>query len=321
MDFAKRVHPGLRDALTTLPAFRLPDDLAEARNNPQPERIHSTRVAIRDHTIPGAGGQDMMVRIYTPQPEGDAKRPALLWIHGGGYVMGHPGYDDNLCQAFAEAAGCLVFSPDYRLAPEHPFPAGLEDCYATLVWMQESAETFGIDATRLAVAGASAGGGLTAALALLARDRGGPDICFQMPLYPMIDDRNVLPSSHEITHPAVWNRNNNVAAWRMYLGEGGSGKGEVSPYAAPLRADNLAGLPPLYTCVGQLDPFRDETIEYVSRLARAGVDVEFHLYPGGYHAFEHAVPDAEVSIRAKNDYVRALAEAFGQDAPGEHAQR
>lgn len=308
MEFVKRVHPELQDVLQQLPEFHLPGDLEKARKNPQPAFRKSDQVTIHDRTIQGAGGQEMLVRIYEPVKRDENGVPALLWIHGGGYVMGHPGYDDNLCQTFAEAAGCIVFSPDYRLAPEHPFPAGLEDCYATLVWIHEQAESFGIDRERVAIAGASAGGGLTAALALLARDRGGPHICFQMPLYPMIDDRNTTPSSHEITHPAVWNRNNNVAAWAMYLGK--EGAEEVSPYAAPSRAENLAGLPPTYTCVGQLDPFRDETMDYVMRLAQAGVDVEFHLYPGGYHAFEVAVPDAEISIRTRNDYVRALAGAL-----------
>jgi acetyl esterase/lipase len=313
MDMIDRVHPELRDVLRQLPAFRLPGDLEKARNNPMPPLKPSERVSIRDEVIKGAAGQNMMIRIYEPAAglAGEGPRPALLWIHGGGYVMGHPGYDDNLCQLFAETAGCIVFSPDYRLAPEHPFPAGLEDCYAALSWIHESAGPFGIDTSRVAIAGASAGGGLTAALALLARDRGGPRICFQMPLYPMIDDRNVSPSSHEIDHPAVWNRENNIAAWEMYLGH--LGKTAVPAYAAPIRAENLAGLPPTYTCVGQLDPFRDETIEYAARLAQAGVDVEFHLYPGGYHGYEHAAPGAEISIRTKNEYVQALARALKQD--------
>jgi len=306
-DFIRRVHPELRSALQHMTPFVLPGDLESARQIPQSPRHPSDRVSIRDLTIPGADGRGMMLRAYEPADRDPAAAPALLWIHGGGYVMGHPGYDDNLCLTFAEAAGCVVFSPDYRLAPEHPFPAGLEDCYATLVWIHQSAESLGLDPTRVAVAGPSAGGGLTAALSLLARDRGGPSICFQMPLYPMIDDRNMTPSSHEIMHPAVWNEYNNVAAWDLYLG---GRTEEVSPYAAPIRATDLSGLPPTYTCVGQLDPFRDETLEYVTRLAQAGVDVEFHLYPGGYHAFEVAAPDAEISIRARIEYVQALKRAL-----------
>lgn len=310
MDFMNRVHPELREALQRLPQFRLPEDLESFRKLPPPPFEHEVKTIIEDRVIRGGDDQELTVRIYQPRTEKQTEQPALLWIHGGGYVLGHPSYDDHLCEIFAENTGCLVFSPDYRLAPEHPYPAALEDCYATLVWMCESAESFGIDLSRVAIAGASAGGGLTAALALLARDRGGPELCFQMPLYPMIDDRNTLPSTYEITHPSLWNRNNNEVAWRMYLGEDHAE--EVPFYAAPLRADNLAGLPPTYTCIGQLDLFRDETIEYVARLAQAGVDVEFHLYPGGFHAFEH-VADAEVSMRARNDYVRALKEAFRRD--------
>lgn len=308
MDFINRTHPELRDVLLQLPKFYLPEDLELARRNQPPASRKSEHVSIHEQKIKGKDDNEITVRIYEPKSDDIAERPALLWIHGGGYVMGHPRDDDNLCQEIAETVGCIIFSPDYRLAPEHPYPAGLEDCYSTLLWIEQSAASYKVDLSRVAIGGASAGGGLTAALALLARDRGGPKICFQMPLYPMIDDRNVSPSSHEITHPAVWNRRNNIAAWNMYLGEGE--RKEVSPYAAPIRAENLAWLPPMYTCVGQLDPFRDETIEYVMRMAEAGVDVEFHLYPGCYHAFELAVPDAEISKRARSEYIGALSRAL-----------
>lgn len=308
MNFIERVNPELRQALTALPPLRLPEDLAQARTLAPVSPPDSKRVRITDHYIAGAGGQEMLLRVYEPIDRAEEMAPALLWFHGGGYVLGHPRFDDGICQSFVEAAGCVVLSPDYRLAPEHPFPAGLEDGYAALAFVAKQAAELRIDPGRIAIGGPSAGGGLTAALALLARDRQGPALCFQMPLYPMLDDRNVTPSSHEISHPAVWNRANNLAAWKMYLGE--QANGEVSPYAAPSRAQSLAGLPPTYTCVGQLDPFRDETIEYVARLAREGVDVEFHLYPGGYHAFEHTAPDAEISQRALNGYLSALARAF-----------
>jgi acetyl esterase/lipase len=234
----------------------------------------------------------------------------MLWIHGGGYVMGHPDMDDALCERFVQAAKSVVVSVDYRLAPEHPYPAAIDDCYAALTWMTDKAELLGIDLDRVAIAGASGGGGLTAALALMARDKGGPALIFQMPLYPMIDDRSITASSHEITAVnAPWNRKNNLAAWNMYLGNR-TEDSEVSPYAVPSRAESLAGLPPTYTCVGQLDLFRDETIEYVARLAQAGVDVEFHLYPGTFHNFEGMVPQAEVSQRASQSYVDAIARAL-----------
>ncbi|WP_337099905.1 alpha/beta hydrolase [Paenibacillus sp. YIM B09110] len=310
MDFLSKVDPELKQGLEVLPVLRLPEDLPMARQFTPPAVDKSDAVLTIERHIASAGESEMLVKIYQPAQRGTDELPALLWIHGGGYVLGHPSGDDALCQQFVEAAGCVVISPDYRLAPDHPYPAAIEDCYAALVWTASSSEELNIDRSRIAVGGASAGGGLAAALALLARDRGGPAICFQMPLYPMIDDRNVTPSSHEITYPPVWNRANNEAAWKLYLGE--LAHEDITPYAAASRATDLAGLPPIYTCVGQLDPFRDETISYIARLAQAGVDVEFHLYPGGYHAFEVFIPEAEISKRAKNGYIDALARAFNR---------
>lgn len=308
MDFIKRVAPELQEGIAGLPPFHLPDDLASARQSIQLPAEKSECVRITERYLSVAGSHQMLVRIYEPAQRNEHALPALLWTHGGGYILGHPGGDDALCESFVQAAHCVVVSPDYRLAPEHPFPAAIEDSYAALVWLADTNNALNVDLARIAVGGASAGGGLAAALALLARDKGGPSLCFQLPLYPMLDDRNLTPSSHEITHPAVWNRTNNLAAWEMYLG--GPAGGDTSPYAAPGRADNLADLPPTYTCVGQLDPFRDETIEYVTRLAQAGVDVEFHLYPGGYHGFEHVVPTAEISRRARTDYINAMTRAL-----------
>jgi len=308
MDLESRIDRDLAEGFRRLTPFRLPDDLASLREAPVRPTSSAVAVKITERYISGADGHEMFIKIYEPAKRDGTRLPALLWIHGGGYVLGHPNGEDMICEGFAIASGCVVVSPDYRLAPEHPYPAAIEDCYAALQWVAGAEEALTIDTARIAIGGASAGGGLTAALALLARDRGGPAICFQMPLYPMIDDRNATPSSHEIEDRRIWNGANNAAAWRMYLGDGQTGA--VSPYAAPSRAEDLTGLPPAYTCVGQLDPFRDETIDYVARLARAGVDVEFHLYPGGYHAFEHIVPDAEISRRAKNDYMNALARAF-----------
>ncbi|WP_391557124.1 alpha/beta hydrolase [Robertmurraya sp.] len=311
MDFINRVNPKLRDTLMLNPVLQLPDDLAEFRQIPTPPTGNSELVRITERFISGGEGQEMLIKIYEPLHRDENKLSAVLWSHGGGYVLGHPNNEDNLCERFVLEANCVVISPDYRLAPEHPYPAALEDCYSALVWMTNSAEELNIDLTRVAIGGGSAGGGLTAALALLARDRGGPAICFQMPLYPMIDDRNITPSSYEITDKhAVWYRANNLAAWQMYLGS--HANEEISPYAAPTRAKNLAGLPPTYTCVGQLDPFRDETIDYVVRLAQAGIEVEFHQYPGCFHAFEHIVPEAEISQRTKNAYISALARALNK---------
>jgi acetyl esterase/lipase len=254
---------------------------------------------------------ELLMKIYEPVDRTEAPLPALLWIHGGGYILGHPDVDDPLCEQFVLRANCVVASIDYRLAPEHPYPAAIEDCYAGLKWIADSAEEWNIDMARLAIGGASAGGGLTAALALLARDRGGPKLIFQMPLYPMIDDRNLTPSSFEIhreNFPRVWNREMNKLAWSMYLGA--AANDEIPPYAAAARARDLTGLPPTYTCVGVLDPFRDETIEYATRLAQADVPVEFHLYPGCYHGFDGIYSDTAVGARARNEYIDAMARAL-----------
>jgi acetyl esterase/lipase len=311
MDFESRVLPELRPMLALFPQMNLPDDLQVIRSLPVPEIEKSPHVVTKSRMIPGPDNE-LMVKIYEPANRLDTKFPALLWIHGGGYVLGHPDSDDALCERFVLEANCVVVSVDYRLAPENPYPAAIDDCYAALKWMADSAEVLNIDFERIAIAGASAGGGLTAALSLMARDKGGPAICFQMPLYPMIDDRNITPSSHEITASnSVWNRARNLAGWRMYLSDHASG--EISPYAAPSRAESFAGLPPTYTCVGQLDPFRDETIEYVARLAQAGVDVEFHLYPGCFHGFDLIAPQAEVTQRASKGYIDAVKRALNPE--------
>ncbi|MET3207515.1 UNVERIFIED_CONTAM: acetyl esterase/lipase [Paenibacillus sp. PvR008] len=310
MDFESRVLPELRSILAQFPGFQLEENLELSRSylsSPPIEKSEHVRTTSR--MIPSVAGE-ILVKIYEPSQRTDVKLPAMLWIHGGGYVMGHPDMDDALCERFVQAAKCVVVSVDYRLAPEHPYPAAIDDCYAGLTWMTDEAELLGIDLDRIAIAGASGGGGLTAALALMARDKGGPALILQMPLYPMIDDRNMTASSHEITADnAPWNRTNNLAAWNMYLGDR-TEDSEVSPYAVPSRVESLAGLPPTYTCIGQLDLFRDETIEYVARLAQAGVDVEFHLYPGTFHSFEGMVPQAEVSQRASQSYVDAIARAL-----------
>ncbi|WEG14776.1 alpha/beta hydrolase [Pullulanibacillus sp. KACC 23026] len=304
----ERVNPELREVLEQFPPLDL--DQFEMVREAGMEMIKASeipvdeRVSIADRQIPGPEKAPMVrVRIYEPKEKTETL-PGLLWIHGGGYVIGSPEGDDGLCQRFVTDAKCVVVSVDYRLAPEHPYPSGLEDCYAALKWFSENASELGVDPTRIGVAGASAGGGLTAALALYARDHNGPELCFQMPLYPMIDDRNNTPSSLEITGNYIWNHDLNEKGWSMYL-NGANGTDHVSYHAAPARADDLSGLPFTYTCVGQLDPFRDETLDYVTRLARAGVDVEFHLYPGCYHGFEGIAPNAEISKRAVSEYVEA----------------
>jgi acetyl esterase/lipase len=235
--------------------------------------------------------------------------PALLWIHGGGYVLGNVEQDDLFAQRIALAVECVVVSVDYRLAPEHPFPAPLEDCYAALSWLAGHADELGVDPARIAIGGASAGGGLAAGLALLARDRAAVKVALQLLIYPMIDDRNVAPASAALPDTLLWTRENNLIGWRSYLGREPGGEG-VSAYAAAFRATALEGLPPAYIAVGELDLFLHENIEYAQRLLRAGVATDLHVYPGAFHGFEGLAPGTDVARRliADRDHVlkRAL---------------
>ncbi|AQZ65930.1 Esterase/lipase [[Actinomadura] parvosata subsp. kistnae] len=269
-----------------------------------------TRISIENRLVPGPdGAPDLRLRIYQPEERGEG-RPALYWIHGGGMIMGMPEMDDHSMIDYVERLGLVVVSVDYRLAPEHPHPAPVEDCYAGLAWTVKNAAELGIDVSRVAVGGASAGGGLAAGTVLLARDRGGPEVAFQLLVCPMLDDRNETPSSHEFAEAVVWDRAANLFGWSALLGDR-AGTSDVPPYAAPARAGDLSGLPPAFVDVGELEVFRDECFDYALRLARAGVSTEFHLYPGAFHGFDIMVPDAALSVRARQAREAALKRAFG----------
>lgn len=251
--------------------------------------------------IDGPGG-DLELTIY--RPAGDGPRGAYVNLHGGGYLVGS-GDDPLYGYMMANAADCVVVSPDYRLAPEHRAPAAVEDAFAALVWTNDHADELGIDRSRLAIGGASAGGGLAASLAIYNRDQGGPEICFQNLIYPMIDDRHDTPSGHEITHPLLWNRDISLWAWGLYANQG-----EISPYAAAARVESVEGLPPAYVGVGQLDLFRDESIAYASRLMAAGIPTELCVVPGMFHGGESMVPQAPISEVLRQSYVGALQRAL-----------
>jgi len=263
---------------------------------------------VSTRTIPGPeGAPEVPVKIFKPKESGSEKLPGILWIHGGGFIFGNAD-SSSWPIALADQVKCVSVVLDYRLAPEHPYPAGLEDCYSTLVWMTQAADELGIDVDRTIVGGESAGGGLAAALTLLTRDRKGPKIFFQMPLYPMIDDRNTTHSSYEITDEGTWNRETNISAWGMYLK---NHKGQETPiYAAPARAKDLSGLPPAFTFIGDLDVFRDETIDYTQRLMQTGTPVEFHVYPGCTHGFEVFFGQLELSKKVIASGIEALKNAL-----------
>lgn len=225
------------------------------------------------------------VRLYRPT-DASGPGPALLWIHGGGYVIGSAAQDDQLCRRFARELGATVASVDYRLAPENPYPVPLEDCYAALAWL---AGLPSVDPARVAIGGASAGGGLAAALALLARDRNEIPLAAQLLVYPMLDDRTV--DREDLNNPGhrLWNQSSNKFGWACYLAD-------ADPdIAVPARREDLSGLPPAWMGVGTLDLFHDEDLAYAERLRAAGVRCEVEVVSGAFHGFDGIVPKAEVS--------------------------
>jgi acetyl esterase/lipase len=306
--------PELAAALQLLPpgasSFLDFNDMPASRERAaarRPVMPPSDAVATEDRTIPGPdGAPELRVRIYRPKAA-QAVLPGLYWIHGGGMIMGTLDGDNQRLSEFVEQAGCVAVSVEYRLAPENPHPAPVEDCFAGLVWMAAHAEELGIDPRRIAIGGASAGGGLAAATALMAHDRGGPAIALQLLIYPMLDDRNITPSTHEST--AVWDRATNIGGWRALLGEQAGGEG-VHHYAAPARAADLTGLPPAFIDVGTADLFRDEDIDYAQRLMQAGVPTELHVYPGAYHGFDSMAPRARITRAARTARITALQRAL-----------
>ncbi|KDN22397.1 alpha/beta hydrolase [Amycolatopsis rifamycinica] len=306
------IDPELLPWLDMLPAVTLADheSLLAARSSMAqlsevlPAYEPANPVDVRDTAVPGpSDAPDVPVRVYSPSNR-TAAVPGLLYIHGGGFVMGDLDTFDAHVLRLVDELGIVVVSVDYRLAPEHPFPAPVEDCYAALTWAAAKADELGIDPARLGVAGESAGGGLAAAVALLARDRGGPRLSFQYLGIPELDDRLDTPSMRAYTDTPIWNRPNAVYSWTSYLGAEPGGA-DVSPYAAPARAADLAGLPPAFVTVCQFDPLRDEGIAYAQRLAHAGVPVDLRHYPGTFHG-SSLVETAEISRRMFADELDAL---------------
>ena len=268
------------------------------------ERPENPNVIKEDRSVPGPDGEpDITVRIYRPVGA-STTLPGIYYIHGGGMIMGSIS-NDATAILLCDQVGAVVVSVEYRLAPENPHPAPVEDCYAGLVWMEKNAAELGVVPDRLAVYGGSAGGGLTIAAAMLARDRGGPALRFMMPIYPMIDDRHETPSSQEITDIGIWDRAGNIEAWAWYLG----GK-PADQYAAPARAQDVSGLPSAFIDVGTLDLFRDEDIAFAQRLMQAGVPCELHVYPGSYHAAEVFAPGSALSQRIWATRIDALRRAL-----------
>ncbi|MFF8545031.1 alpha/beta hydrolase [Streptomyces werraensis] len=239
------------------------------------------------------------MRWYTK--DGAAPGPAVLFFHGGGYIFGHIDLFDGPVSRYVSASGVPMLSVEYRRAPEHPFPAPLEDAYSALRWLHAHAAELGVDRDRIGVMGDSAGGGMAAGLTILARERGGPKIARQILIMPMLDDRTTTPDSHI----APWSYDDSLTAWPALLGEAADGPG-VPVTAAPARLEDATGLPPAYIEVGQLDVFRDKDAAYATKLSRAGVPVEFHLHPGAPHEFDSIAFTSDVARRAITDRIRVL---------------
>ncbi len=308
METAHLVDPELRPLLELVPTMLFTvEDLPAIRGRsfPRPE-VDVSRSSYERRKVPGPAGAPEVELFISKPIEASTTAPAIFHIHGGGYVAGSAASMEPAHRVLAADFGCVIVSVEYRLAPETPHPGPLEDCYAGLAWTIANAAELGVDTTRIGVMGESAGGGLAAALALLARDRGEYKLAFQHLIYPMIDDRTcVHPDPHPHVGQYIWPAHNNRLGWTSLLGQEPGGEG-ISPYAAPARAEDLSGLPPTFISTGALDLFLEEDIEYARRLMRAGVPTELHVYPGAFHGFDMA-PGAKVADQARRDSREALA--------------
>ena len=251
-------------------------------------------------TLPSGVG----IRLFRPAGV-TGQAPALLWIHGGGYVIGKAAQDDALCRRYAHELGATVASVDYRLAPEHPYPTPVEDCYSALQWLVRLPP---VDRSRVAIGGGSAGGGLAAALALLTRDRAEISLAAQLLVYPMLDDRTVDRKGLDNPWLRLWNQSSNRYGWSAYLG------GADPQVAVPARREDLSGLPPTWLGVGTFDLFHDEDLAYAERLGAAGVRCEVEVVPGAFHAFDGIVPTAHVSQSFFESQCALLREVFAPTA-------
>jgi acetyl esterase/lipase len=309
MSTIELVDPELRDALAQgLPPLSAESlmqrranalELAAAMPKPNLPDIATDEI----HVESAFSAKPIRVLSYRPLTSNEA--PAIVHIHGGGFVMGAPEMKDVENRLFASELRCAIYSVDHRLAPESPHPAPVEDIYSVFVWLHANAGRLGLDPERIGIKGESGGGGFAAGAALYARDRQGPKFAFQHLIYPMIDDRTAVRKDlHPYVGEFVWTQANNYFGWLSLLGTE-PGSADVSPYAAAARAEDVSGLPPTYISVGGLDLFLEENMIYADRLSRAGVPVEFHMYPRAYHGF-YRITNARVTKQAEHDTREAL---------------
>ena len=296
-------HPDLRRG-RFIPRFSFSPRLVSLLNRSAPKSTEAPDdIDIEDMLVPGPSG-NVALRIYRPTSL-SSESPALYWMHGGGFLIGSPLQDERSNIDFARELNISVIAVTYRLAPDAPAPAAVEDAYAGLEWVWENAPELGIDRDRIAIGGASAGGGLAASLALFAHDRAEVTPAFQLLIYPMLDDRTVTRTDHDTSGVRVWTPGSNRYAWTTYLGHE-PGLPEASPYAAPARRDDLSGLPPAWIGVGTLDLFFDEDIAYAQRLESSGVPCETYIVEGAFHGFDALFS----STRVARDFWREQAGAL-----------
>lgn len=299
------VDPELSPLLDIYPTVTITaENLQDLRDSAVPQALaDDCGVASEERTIQGFE-TPIVIRIYRPRCAAGAVG-CILHIHGGGFVGGNIAEVEYIHRPLAAELNCVIVTVDYRLAPETRFPGNIEDCYAALAWTFANASELKIDRARIGLMGESAGGGLAAALALLARDRGEYAIAFQHLIYPMLDDRTCVADGNPFSGEFIWNRENNLFGWTSLLGQAPGGPG-ISGYAAPARATDLTGLPPTFMGTAALDLFVDENIEYAARLNRAGVPTELHVWPGAFHGFD-LIPGTRVgdaATRASRDALR-----------------
>jgi acetyl esterase/lipase len=301
-EIAVRLNPDIREGLAAAPFPPISADTLQETRNSRYSRVNeadlTTAVLRRSVNAAGPdGAPEISLRIHRPA-DATGPLPCLYWMHGGGLVMGSSIQDDIRFDRWCVRHNIMAVSVEYRMAPETMYPGAIDDCYAGLRWVTEHADELEINPQHIGVGGASAGAGLAAALTLMARDRSGPSISSQLLIYPMLDDRMTTPSS--TWDVPIWPPSSNQFGWTSYLGAA-KGTADVSPYAAAARATDVSGLPPALIVVGALDGFVDEDFQYAQRLNHAGVEVEFHVYPGAPHGFDGLLPGTDVARRCSAD--------------------
>ncbi|MFY0675329.1 MAG: alpha/beta hydrolase [Bacteroidia bacterium] len=264
--------------------------------------INKTHFVESSHTQ----GHKIRIREFRPAGTENEKIPAMIYFHGGGYMMGIPEMANTFYADVLERRKVAIFSPDYRLSQKDPFPAGFNDCYDALLWLRDNAETLNIDPNNIIIAGHSAGGGMAAAITLKARDTKDVTPIFQMPIYPMLDHRMITESS-KMLGSTMWDGNINKRAWGLYLR---NVQGQVPAYASPALNEDYSGFPPTISFVGELEPFFDENVAYIEALKKASIPVKFKTFEGGYHGFEVGSPKAEISKEANEFQLTAFEEFY-----------